>query len=655
MVTSAVDLLLITLVNANQPLRIRELKKSVGTGLEKKELNKLLYGLQERGLVERTIENPPLWSATVAAATVVVLENSNTNNDDDQGVTITQEEQKLISNLIEQGKEHGMSAGSLAAILGKSIAATNRMLYGLEKNTKSIERSLSNPPLWKIIRTNNDGELIPRRGSSSESSSTSSSDTDSNSTSSEKSSTSSLQDSTERGAASCIGELRARKRLISSGHPDETSGRRSRKTSVLKSNINITEKSLPHKITVATETLIKEVLSKLHDPNRLRDGHESSWAKKCSDAVWQKYRTLNRNANDNDIVAGFIVQEDSPSTKMSASARVVALGSGTKCIGGDQLSCDGMVVQDSHAEVVARRSLVRWLYYQIQRAGQNDSLAVRNTQKSGKPFRLKPFKLFFYTSQTPCGDSAVYSYGKKEKYAALCWQGKNSGCFRIKLERGQGTTFAPENMLQSMDGLKLGDRVMHNSCSDKMAKWSVLGVQGALLSRLIQPIYIDAVIVGDVFSHGHVCRALCCRSDYALKVSNVTLPKPFKSKHPRIRHAPLNIARCVKISKRSNDSCNWAEQDSTDMEVVDGTTGQLEQGKESRICKKNMFRNFTTINSQASFKLYSENKALAIAYQTSKKLWKESMRSAFGHWMDKPDEVDEFSVRKVLKQVHFDI
>ncbi len=36
------------------------------------------------------------------------------------------------------------------------------------------------------------------------------------------------------------------------------------------------------------------------------------------------------------------------------------------------------------------------------------------------------------------------------------------------------------------------------SCSDKIAAWNVLGIQGALASRLLQPIYIDRVIVGEV-------------------------------------------------------------------------------------------------------------------------------------------------------------
>ncbi|KNC75898.1 hypothetical protein, variant [Sphaeroforma arctica JP610] len=49
------------------------------------------------------------------------------------------------------------------------------------------------------------------------------------------------------------------------------------------------------------------------------------------------------------------------------------------------------------------------------------------------------------------------------------------------------------------------------TCSDKIAKWNVLGLQGGLLSHYLQPIFMQSLTVGRKFSEIHCRRALCCR------------------------------------------------------------------------------------------------------------------------------------------------
>ncbi|KAL5132890.1 tRNA-specific adenosine deaminase TAD1 [Glycine soja] len=104
---------------------------------------------------------------------------------------------------------------------------------------------------------------------------------------------------------------------------------------------------------------------------------------------------------------------------------VVAMGTGTKCLGRSLLRTCGDVVHDSHAEVIARRALIRFFYTQIQHL-TGSKHAPSNGGKRFKlddgnsPFELDPgclnkgkyslkkdWKLHMYISQLPCGDASL--------------------------------------------------------------------------------------------------------------------------------------------------------------------------------------------------------------------------------------------------------
>lgn len=86
---------------------------------------------------------------------------------------------------------------------------------------------------------------------------------------------------------------------------------------------------------------------------------------------------------------------------------ILSLGTGTKCLGGDknERGTQGCLLHDSHAEVIARRCLLRFFYEEI--INENNLILIK--QDKNKFDLNKSIRLYMFVSYPPCGAAAYLS------------------------------------------------------------------------------------------------------------------------------------------------------------------------------------------------------------------------------------------------------
>ena len=356
------------------------------------------------------------------------------------------------------------------------------------------------------------------------------------------------------------------------------------------------------------------------------------------------------------VIAAFVMEDMS-----SGEMKVVSIGSGTRCITGDNMSLEGCVVNDSHAEVIARRSLIRFFYKQllIFYGGVSSNSVFTASEGQSSLLHVKEnLKFHLYISTAPCGDGAQFSRDDdqnrdppEERTHLPTMQGKSQGILRTKMEGGEGTIpIGPDTTRPTWDGILQGGRLRTMSCSDKVGRWNVIGLQGSLLSLFIHPVYMSSLTLGSLHHHGHLSRAVCCRfADLKEK-----LPAGFTVNHPSLGRVQGGDEMKRHTEKTSNFSLNWSIGDDRG-ELINGGEGcpVLHKSKAipSRVAKISLYSDFIKLSKVSNrfdlltTKSYRETKELAGPFQKAKEVLYEYCRSkGYGAWMRKPVEEKEFDI-----------
>ncbi|XP_069138178.1 double-stranded RNA-specific adenosine deaminase-like isoform X2 [Argopecten irradians] len=386
-------------------------------------------------------------------------------------------------------------------------------------------------------------------------------------------------------------------------------------------------------------------------------------AKLCYEKFDRVIEDIPNNLTKWKVIAGIVME-----SKSDRIFEVISLASGSRFITGKSLTTNGKVLIDSHAEILTARGMRRFLYHHIRKLCQGQRSNVLQRNQNGKFQLVSGIKFHLYISTVPCGDGAKFSrgcsvlMGDNDGHMPV-FKNKNQGRLKMKTHihaTGQCPTVDRKcrNTYQSKKEIRCGNQLRVMSCSDKICKWNLLGVQGALLANLMEPVYLTSITLGFRYKHGHIARAMCCRLVKTQTIEN--LPSGYKVNHPLLGGVSHKKTPQCRDGKSTPYCINWNRADDCH-ETTDGSTGLLHNReltsstglteRKSRLCKQELLKFYCAICSDVGTPslvkgTYWSTKKASTQYQSCRKILYTALHNqGYGTWVGVPVECQEFSTQ----------